>query len=160
MYRHITTVTYDIPENAAKHTGYTLPSGLRSLFLYPVAADSTRVNDNLAVKANGRQLTIRYVHRNSAYEISTDADGKVDVTRACKIARDVAETLDQHTFTLKPEFSITGKASGDMADFDWSKAVLTPDVFSNNAARHYTGVLDTEYVNNILTIKGSLKEVK
>ncbi|MDR2193651.1 MAG: hypothetical protein LBP19_04185 [Treponema sp.] len=153
-------VTYDVPENAAKHTGYTIPSGLRSLFLYPVASDDTRAYDNLTVTANGKQVTIRYVHRDSAYEITTDANGKLDVTQACKVARGVASTEDQHTFTLKPEFSKTGQASGNMADFDWSKAVLTPDVFNNNATRHYTGALDVAFTNNILTIKGALKEVK
>ncbi|MDR2792942.1 MAG: hypothetical protein LBB61_04650 [Treponema sp.] len=153
-------VTYDIPENAAKHTGYTIPSGLRSLFLYPVADDGTRVYDNLKVTANGKQVTIRYVHRDSAYEIITDANGKLDVANACKVARGIATTEDQHTFILKPEFSTTGQASGNMVDFDWSKAVLTPDVSSNNATRHYTGALDVALVNDILTIKGSLKEVK
>ncbi|MDR0644377.1 MAG: hypothetical protein LBG05_05605 [Treponema sp.] len=153
-------VTYDIPSNAAKYTGYTLPSGLRGLFLYPVSPDSVRANDHLSVTANGKELTIRYVHRDSAYEITTDAAGKIDVTTACKVARGVCSTEDQHTFTLKPEFSKTGSASSDMGDFDWAKATFTPNVFSENATRHYTGSLDTEFVNDILTIKGALKEVK
>ncbi|MDR0558369.1 MAG: hypothetical protein LBG43_11000 [Treponema sp.] len=153
-------VTYDIPENAAKRTGNTIPGGLRSLFLYPVAADSTRVYDNLTVTANGKQVTIRYVHRDSAYEIATDANGKLDVLTGCKSVRGIATTEDQHTFTLKPEFSKTGQASGNMTDFDWSKATLTPEVFNPNATRHYTGALDVAYANNYLTIKGSLKEVK
>ncbi|MDR2446327.1 MAG: hypothetical protein LBD58_03405 [Treponema sp.] len=153
-------VTYDIPENAAKHTGYAIPSGLRGLFLYPVSADSTRVYDNLTVTANGKQVVIRYVHRDSAYEIATDANGKLDITTGCKAARGIATTEDQHTFTLKPEFSKTGEASGNMTDFDWSKATLAPDVFSANATRHYTGALDVAYENNYLTVKGSLKEVK
>jgi hypothetical protein len=154
------TVTYDKPENAAKRTGRTIPSGLRSLFLYPVSPDGTRSFDNLTVTANGKQLTIRYVHRDTAYEITTDANGKLNVETSCKSARGVAVTQDQHTFTLKPEFSKTGEASDNMADFDWSKAVLTPDVFSNDATRHYTGALDAAFANNNLTIKGSLKEVK
>jgi hypothetical protein len=153
-------VTYDIPANAAKHTGYTIPSSLRSLFLYPVAPDSMRTSDQLTATANGKQITIRYVHRDSAYEIITDANGKLDVTTACKIARSVATTEDQYTFTLKPEFSKTGAASDNMADFDWSKATLTPDVYTSNALRHYTGALDVALANNVLTIKGSLKEVK
>jgi hypothetical protein len=153
-------VTYDIPANAAKYTGYTLPVGLRSLLLYPVAPDSVRSNDNLTVTANGKQLVIRYVHRDSAYEIATDTNGKLDVATGCKIARGVASTEDQHSFTLKPEFSKTGQASGDMKDFDWSKATLIPDVFSPNATRRYTGALDVALANNYLTIKGSLKEVK
>jgi hypothetical protein len=153
-------VTYDIPSNAAKYTGYTMPSGLRGLLLYPVAPDSVRINDKLSVTANGKELTIRYIHRDSAYEIKTDSAGKIDVTTACKVARGVGSTEDQHTFTLKPEFSKTGSASADMGDFDWEKAVFTPDTFSENATRRYTGSLDTEFASNILTIKGSLKEVK
>jgi hypothetical protein len=153
-------VTYDIPANAAKHTGYALPGGLRSLFLFPVASDATRADDQLTASLNGKQVTIRYIHRDSAYEISTDANGKLDVTTACKIARSIATTEDQHAFTLKPEFSKTGAASGNMADFDWSKATLTPDVYTSTALRHYTGALDVALANNVLTIKGSLKEVK
>ncbi|MDR1216113.1 MAG: hypothetical protein LBK25_05475 [Treponema sp.] len=153
-------VTYDIPSNAAKHTGYALPGGLRGLFLYPVASDDTRTNDQLSVTANGKELTIHYIHRDSAYEIKTDTAGKLDVTTAVKVARGVCSTEDQHTFTLKPEFSKTGSASPNMGDFDWTKAVFTPDRFSDNATRHYTGSLDTDFAGNILTIKGSLKEVK
>ncbi|MDR1219868.1 MAG: hypothetical protein LBK73_09705 [Treponema sp.] len=153
-------VTYDIPENAAKRTGSTIPGGLRSLFLYPVAADSTRSDDDLTVTANGKQVVIRYVHRDSAYEIATDANGKLDVLTGCKVARGIATTEDQHSFTLKPEFSKTGQASGNMKDLDWSKTTLTPDVFNPSATRHYTGALDVAYTNNYLTIKGSLKEVK
>ncbi|MDR0786014.1 MAG: hypothetical protein LBE74_09085 [Treponema sp.] len=153
-------VTYDISSNAAKHTGYALPSGLRGLFLYAVASDATRLNDQLSVTANGKELTIRYIHRDSAYEIKTDAAGKIDVTTACKAARGVCTTEDQRSFVLKPEFSKTGSASSNMADFDWSKAVFTQDTFSENATRHYTGSLDAEFANNVLTVKGSLKEVK
>jgi hypothetical protein len=153
-------VSYDIPENAAKRTGRTIPGGLRSLFLFPVADDSIRVHDTLAVTANGKQLTVRYVHRDSAYEISTDANGKLDVENACKIARGVAVTEDQQTFILKPEFSKSGQASANMSDFDWSKANLQAEVFDNTAKRHYTGKLDAAFENNNLTIKGELKEVK
>jgi hypothetical protein len=153
-------VTYDIPSNAAKHTGYALAPGLRGLLLYPVAPEAVRANDHLSVTANGRELTIRYIHRDSAYEIKTDAAGKIDVTTACKVAPGVCSTADQRTFTLKPEFSKTGSASSNMGDLDWTKAVFTPDTFSGNARRHYTGLLNAEFADNVLTITGSLKEAK
>jgi hypothetical protein len=153
-------VTYDTPANAPKYQGNTLPGGLRSLFLYPVAPDSVRLDDKLTVTAKDKEITIRYVHRDSAYEIKTDANGKLDVLTGCKRAQGIATTEDQHTFTLKPEFSKTGAASGDMGDFDWSKATLAPETYSNTASRHYTGALDVAFAGNILTIKGALKETK
>jgi hypothetical protein len=153
-------VTYDIPANAPKYQGNTIPGGFRSLLLYPVAPDSVRTFDNLTVTVNNKEVTIRYVHRDSAYEIKTDANGKLDVTTGCKVARGVCSTQDQANFTLKPEFSKTGAASTNMADFDWSKATFGPDVYAATASRHYTGLLDVDVASNILTIKGSLKEVK
>ena len=153
-------VTYDIPANASKYQGNTIPSGFRSLLLYPVAPDSVRTVDNLTVTASGKEVTIRYVHRDSAYEIKTDANGKLDVTTGCTVARGVCSTEDQTNFTLKPEFSKTGAASTNMADFDWSKATFAPEVYAAAAARHYTGLVDVAFASNILTIKGSLKEVK
>jgi hypothetical protein len=153
-------VTYDILENAAKYTRYTLPSGLRGLFLYPVALDGVHFNDNLAVTANDKQVVIRYVRRDSADEIATDVNGNLDGTTRCKLARGDDATEDQRVFILKPEFSKTGQVSGDTKDFDCSKAARTPDVFGANTARHYTGDLDVAFENNCLTIKGSLKEVK
>ncbi|MDR0410720.1 MAG: hypothetical protein LBH75_01940 [Treponema sp.] len=153
-------VTYVISSNTVKHTGYALSSGLRGLFLYAVAPDVIRVNDQLSVTANDKELTIRYIHRDSAYEIKTDAAGKINVTTACKIARGVCSTEDQRTFTLKPDFSKTGSASSDMGDFDWSKAVFTTDASSEDSTHHYVGSLDAEFANNVLTIKGSLKETR
>lgn len=153
-------VTYDVPTNVAKHTGNALPVGLRGLLLFPVAADSFRMNDQLTATADGKRIIIRYIHRDSAYELITDADGKLDVAVACKMAAGVAGTEDQRIFTLKPEFSLTGEASVDMADFDWSKAALLPDVYSTSALRHYTGVLDVALLDDVLTIKGLLQEVK
>ncbi|MBE3131320.1 MAG: hypothetical protein IMZ54_11495, partial [Acidobacteria bacterium] len=56
----------------------TMPGGLRSLLLYPVADDGTRTGDNLTVtKAADGVITIRYVHRGTAYEMVTDKSGKL-----------------------------------------------------------------------------------
>lgn len=160
-------ITFDTPESAAKYAdvkdsylGYTLPSGLRGLFMFALAADATRVNDHLDVTANGKQLTIRYVHRDSAYKIVTDVKGGIDVTNTCMVMRDVASADERGLFTLKPEFSTTGAASANMGDFDWSAFMSVPDVFGPNASRYYTGVLPATFDGSVLTIKGELKEVK
>jgi hypothetical protein len=153
-------VTYDIPANAPKHQGYTIPVGFRSVLLYPVAPDSFRTDDDLTVTPNNKEVTIRYIHRDSAYEIKTDANGKLDVSKGCKVAQGIATTEDQHTFTLKPEFVKAGGNAAKMADFDWSKASLTPDVYNSGATRHYTGIVDVAFNGTILTIKGTLKEAK
>jgi hypothetical protein len=93
----------------------TLPGGIRGLWLYGVADDSTRTGDNLTVikNANG-SLTIRYVHRGTANEITTDANGKIALPAAVVKARVIGTTDNK---IIHADFSSTGK----VADVNWAK---------------------------------------
>jgi hypothetical protein len=112
-----------------------IPGGLRGLLLFPVADWGTAVADKLQVGASGKQVIIRYIHRGNAYEIRTDANGKLNLLTGCKV--------------------VTG---ADVNNPDWSK--LVADTYSASASRHYEGSLDVAYTNGILTIKGNLTEKK
>jgi hypothetical protein len=92
----------------------TLPGSLRSLLLYAVAIDTTRTGDNLTVtKAADGTIMIRYIHRGTAYEIVTDASGKI-VLPVTTIKKRVIGHTDN---TISTDFSPTGK----VANVDWKK---------------------------------------
>jgi hypothetical protein len=93
----------------------TLPSGLRYMLLYAVANDSVRSGDNLTVSrgADGG-LIIRYVHRGTAFEITTDAAGVVTLPSATAVKRRVIGFTDN---TIGTDFSPTGKVT----DVNWKK---------------------------------------
>jgi hypothetical protein len=160
-------VTFDTPQNAPKYTGYALPASLRGLLLFPVAPDSVRAADNLTVTANGKALVIRYVHRDTAYEIKTDAEGNIDPLTSCFAVRGIAKPNADDpeaatAFAIQPEWTTSGQVSENGADFDWAKGepALKPDKYSDNATRHYEGKLAATFTNNVLAIKGTLNEVK
>ncbi len=92
----------------------TLPGSLRSLLLYAVADDGTRTGDDLTVtKAASGVITIRYIHRGTAYEIVTDAAGKLALPATNIKSRKIGHTDN----TIHADFSSNGKASG----VDWNK---------------------------------------
>jgi hypothetical protein len=126
------TVRYD----SATTKQAAIPGGLRSLFLFPVATWETAVSDSLQVAASGKMVIIRYVHRGSAYQFQTDANGKLNILTGCKVASGVGDNID------------------------WTTIRLTNDTFSSSASRHYEGMLDVAYADGILTIKGNLIEKK
>src|SRR5512136_2712442 len=71
----------------------TMPGALRSLLLYPVADDGTRTGDNLqAARASDGTITIRYVHRGTAYEIVTDKTGKITLPTTSVRMRKIGHT--------------------------------------------------------------------
>ena len=70
-----------------------IPSGLRSLVLFPIASFDTAVNDAFTVTENGKQLTIRFVHRGTAYQIITVSNGKIDMATSFSTAAGVAHTI-------------------------------------------------------------------
>jgi hypothetical protein len=91
-----------------------LPSSLRGLFLYPVASEATLAGDALSVsKASSGAITIRYIHRGSAYEIVTDAKGQLLLPTEGIKTRKIGHTDN----SIGSDFSATGKA--DKAD--WAK---------------------------------------
>ncbi len=92
----------------------TMPAGLRGVFLYSVADNATMTGDNLkAVQANDGTITIRYVHRGTAYEIVTDKAGKLSLPRGNFRMRKIGHSDN----TIHPDFSSTGKT----ANVDWNK---------------------------------------
>ncbi len=147
-------VRYDT--DAAKNL--TLPASIRSLILYPVSSWATAINDAFTVEASGSQVTVRFVHRDTAYQLMTDASGKLDMASGCKMAK-VADNIGG-SFELKPELVKAGGDITKMADLDWSRVALAADTSSAAASRRYEGSLDMKYSGGILTVKGSLAETK
>ena len=136
-----------------------IPAGLRNLFLYPVANFDVAQFDNLTVTENGGVVTVRFVHRGTAYELTTDKKGNFDVLTAAKIARNVGDN-NKNVFTVKPEYLKAGGDAAKMSDVDWSKVQLVSDTFSPESAYHYEGTLKFTFKNNILIITGTLKRSK
>jgi hypothetical protein len=92
----------------------TMPSILRSVLLYSVADESIRMGDNLTVtKAANGVITIRTIHRGTAYEIVTDATGKVTLPTTTIKMRTIGFTDG----TIHSDFSSNGKTTG----VDWKK---------------------------------------
>jgi hypothetical protein len=92
----------------------TMPSTLRFVLLYAVANDGIRAGDNLKVtRAAGGAITVRFVHRGTAFEIVTDATGKLALPASGMKTRTIGHTDN----TISTDFSSTGKT----ADVDWKK---------------------------------------
>ena len=104
-------VRYD--DDATKKNA--IPAGLRSLVLYPVSSWDTATADAFTVTANGKQLVIRFVHRGTAYQITTDNKGKIDTDDSFKIAAGVGENVGGK-FLIKDEFLKAGGDKANMAD--------------------------------------------
>ena len=150
---HFDTVRYD-SETSKKAA---IPTGLRSLVLYPIASFDTAVNDAFTVTENGKQLTIRFVHRGTAYQILTDSNGKIDIATSFSTAAGVADNI-AGKFLLKDEYLVAGGSKNDMNALDWTKITLTADTAAADATRSFEGTLDASYKNGILTVKGSLTQ--
>jgi hypothetical protein len=92
----------------------TMPMTLRHVLLYSVADNAIRMGDNLTVtKAASGAITIRFVHRGTAYEIITDAAGKVTLPVSGMKMRKIGHTDN----TISTDFSASGKTTG----VDWKK---------------------------------------
>jgi hypothetical protein len=135
-----------------------LPGTIRNLVLFPVSDWATKVNDDLKVVASGNQLTMTFIHRDTAYYFQTDASGKLDMATGCKSAK-VAENVGG-SFQLLPAFVKDGGDITKMSDADWSKINLTADAAPADASRRFVGSLTAKYTNGVLTLKGSLNETK
>lgn len=133
-----------------------IPAGLRSLVLYPVSSWDTATADAFTVTANGKQLVIRFVHRGTAYQITTDNKGKIDTDDSFKIAAGVGENVGGK-FLIKDEYLKAGGDKTNMADLDWSKITLVDDEASDAATVDYDGSLTATLKKGILTVKGNLK---
>lgn len=149
-----------------------IPSGLRGLFLYPIAVDAQRNIDNLQVAtlADG-SIQIRYVHRGSAYEFVTDKKGQISFPGTTFRTRVIGHTDN----TIHPDFSSDGKVTG----VDWNKVwnssipggkqvgtakTMTGAIVTETPARDalfgYKGTLQASFDGTYLKIAGTLKIVK
>jgi hypothetical protein len=149
-----------------------IPAGLRGLFLYPVAVDAQRTIDGLKVLKNADgSLTVRYVHRGSAYEFATDKDGNIAFPTMGFKMRQIGHTDN----VISPDFSSDGKLSG----VDWAKVwnasiaegkqvgttasktgKVSPDMPDPAAAIGYQGALKATFDGKVLKIAGTLQIVK
>jgi hypothetical protein len=136
-----------------------IPVGLRGLVLYSVSDFKTLTDDALAVQANGKALTVRYVHYGYAFELSTDSNGKFDVLKGAKYAKDFASNVGGE-FVIKKGFVKAGGDPKKMSDLDWSKLSFVPDVKDPKAKRWYVGSLDFALNGGVFTVKGTLSEKK
>lgn len=136
-----------------------VPGGLRGLVLFPVAVRAIADGDALTAQSEGKKVTITFVHRGTAYKITSDDKGAVDLASGFQIAKDVGANLGGK-FVLKDEFVKAGGDKNNMADLDWSKVTLTPDTADADADYKYTGTLNAAVKDGVLTLKGSLKKTK
>lgn len=152
-----------------------LPGGLRGLFLYPIAGDKTRLEDglNVAKLADG-SIRIRYVHRGTANEVTTDKTGKLAFPGATFQARKIGYILGEGPQVISSEFS----ADGTAAKVDWAKVwdksiaggkvigattQKTGDIaadVANSEILGYEGALQFAFDGKILKIAGDLKILK
>lgn len=133
-----------------------IPVGLRSLVLYPVASWDTATTDSFTVTQRGKQLVIRFIHRGTAYQVTTDNKGKIDTDDSFKIATGVADNIGGK-FVVKAEYLKAGGDNTRMSDLDWSKITLVDDEAAEDATVEYEGELRASLKKGILTVKGTLK---
>lgn len=152
-----------------------LPGGFRSLFLYPIAGDKTRLEDgyNVAKLADG-SIRVRFAHRGTASEIVTDKTGKVTFPGATVMSRKIGYIAGEGPQVISNEFS----ADGTAAKIDWAKVWdkniaggkaigtttnktgdITPDVATSEILG-YEGGLQFTFDGKILKVAGELKILK
>ena len=136
-----------------------IPRGLWGLCMFPIGVYDIARGDALAVTAAGKEITVRFVHRGVAYELVTDKNGRFDVLAGGRMARGIAENVGGE-FVLKKEFVKAGGNPSSMADLDWSKLALVPDVRDPAASRWYEGSVAMTFEKNVLSVKGTLTERK
>ncbi len=162
---------YDVKGKAA------MSSGLRGLFLYAVGAANERTDDNLAIsKAADGVITVRYVHRGTAYEIQTDKTGKLEFPNGTFRKRVVGFIAGEGPQVISKDFSSDGTA----AKVDWSKVwddkiASGKEIASGNAAKtgaiasdtadpasmyFWSGALQCTFDKNVLKISGGLNVTK
>jgi hypothetical protein len=154
----------------------TISGGFRGLLLFPLAADSVRVEDNLHVYKEGKVITMEYVHRGVAYRIQTDEQGNISFPRGSYVMRTIGYIKSGSPQVISADFSAGKTAAG----VDWKKvwdpktpsgrpvdsgsdSVTGPiqnDYGDMMAMFNWDGTLEVSFENSILTIKGVLRPVK
>lgn len=92
--------------------GKLLPDGLRNFFLYSIADDSIRTGDALSIIQAGQAIQIRFIHRGTAFQFSTDSTGKFVLPAVVK-SRVIGFTDNM----ISKDFSVTGK----VGNVEWKK---------------------------------------
>jgi hypothetical protein len=136
-----------------------VPGGLRALMLFPISVHAIADGDAFTAKTEGKKVTVTFIHRGTAYKITSDENGTIDLASGFQIAPDVGTNLGGK-FILKDEFVKAGGDKNKMTDVDWSKVILVPDTADADADYKYTGTLTAAVKDGILTMKGSLKKTK
>lgn len=129
--------------------GKLLPGGLRGLFLYPVAGDKTRTDDNLSVvKAADGTITIQSVHRGTAYQIVTDKTGALVLPLKNVMTRKIGYIVGAGPQVISSDFS----ASGTAATVDWKKVwdSKVADGKAINGTANKTGPIATDLADSTI----------
>ena len=135
-----------------------VPAGLRGFVLFPVCTKAVAENDDLTVTSEGKAVTIRFVHRGTAYLITTDEKGKLDLATGFKKAEDLCDNVGGQ-FIVKDEYLAEGGDNTSMKSVDWSKVTFVEDVADPEADYTYNGVLTVSYKKDTVTMKGTLVKV-
>lgn len=152
------TKKFDIVRFDATGKKQAVPGGFRALMLFPVATSAVAKGDNMTVTAEGKKVTITFIHRGTAYKITSDEKGNIDMATSFQKAAGLADNVGGK-FVLKDEFLKEGGDNTNMASLDWSKVTLAADTADADAGYTYTGSLKAEYKDGVLTLNGSLKKV-
>ncbi len=152
-----------------------LPGGLRGMFLYPIAGDKTRTDDALNVtKLSDGSIRVRYIHRGTANEVTTDTSGKLVFPGAKFMARKVGYIVGEGPQVIASDFYVDDMT----AKVDWNKVwdrnikggkvigattQKTGDIVvdvANSEILGYEGTLQFTFDGKILKVVGELKIVK
>jgi hypothetical protein len=174
--RLFTAYQTDMLGNAA------FPTGLRSLLLFPVAVDTTRIEDNLQVsKAANGAITMQYIHRGVAYGIITDTTGKINLGPAGPAAstqmyqRTIGYIQGTGPQVLHADFSPDGSAARVDYSKVWNTAIISDKNIGSTQNKtgprivdspdlaslfYWNGALQATFDNNLLKMSGTLNANK
>lgn len=163
---------YDVTGKAA------FSGGLRGLLLYPLSpfAQAT-TNAFTATKAANGVITVRYVHRGTAYELSTNPQGVLSLPGATMRRRVIGFIQGAGPQVISRDYSSAGTAATVNWAAVWNPASPTnvaipggpanartspvlADTAANDSMYFWQGDLQFTLDRNILKITGTLVPVK
>ncbi len=154
-----------------------LPNALRGLFLYSVAPAALRAGDALSItRAASGVITVNYVHRGTAYQLVTDASGKLNFPDGTYRRRAIGFIEGEGPQVIHRDFSSDGTA----AKVDWTRVwdeqvasgkevaagkpaktgPVTSDAAAADSMFYWAGSLQVTYESAVLRISGGLNAVK
>jgi hypothetical protein len=154
----------------------TISGGFRSLLMFPLAPDTTRIDDNLHVYKEGPVITMEYAHRGVAYRIRTDRNGSISFPRGNYVMRSIGYIQGAGPQVISRHFSRDMTASSIDWNKVWDPAVppgqlvapgsdartgpIQNDYGDMMAMFNWDGTLEVKFENAVLTIQGVLRPVK